>query len=232
MINKVVIMAGGQGTRLDPFTKIIPKPLIPINNKPIIEKIMQKFNQSGFFNFILSLNYKAETIQSYFTENFNQFNNIEYVIEPCALGTGGSLRLMNNKLTETFIVANCDTIIDINFHDALLYHKEKNNDATIIGVKKEIQIPYGVIKETAGEDLFILEKPKYDFIINSGIYILEPKIIDFIFDNEFIHMPDILLRSKQKGSKIGLFYSDCKWFDIGQWEEYKETLEYFKEIGE
>ncbi|HEX3043167.1 MAG TPA: nucleotidyltransferase family protein [Bacillota bacterium] len=227
--NQVFIMAGGKGTRLDPFTKILPKPLIPIGDKPIIELIMNNFSKYGFNNFIISLNYKAEIIKLYFLENPGGYN-LSYTYEEAPLGTAGPLQLAKDRLTDTFIVSNCDVIIDVDFDKLLDHHKKSKNMATIVGVVKHMQIPYGVIEVKDNKLSQMIEKPEYDFVINSGVYVLEPDLIQFIPENQPIHMPDLLLKAKEAGQKIGVYPVSTKWFDIGQWEEYQHTLEYFKKI--
>ncbi len=227
--NQVFIMAGGKGTRLDPFTKILPKPLIPVGDKPIIELIMGSFNKYGFNNFIISLNYKAEIIKLYFLENSNGFN-VSYTYEQEPLGTAGALSLAKDRLVETFIVSNCDVIIDVDFDDLLSYHQKNKNSATVVGVVKHMQIPYGVIEVKDNKLAQMIEKPEYDFVINSGVYVLEPEITGFIPENEPVNMPDVLLKAKEAGKKIGVYPVSTKWFDIGQWEEYQHTLEYFKKV--
>lgn len=226
----VVIMAGGKGVRLDPFTKILPKPLIPIGEKPIIELIMDNFRKYGFNKFLISLNYRAEMIKMYFSENPNNYQ-IDYVQEKKFLGTVGALRLVKSKLKDTFILSNCDIIIDANFDKLLNYHRENKNKATILAVMRHIRIPYGVLKmQNADLDEFI-EKPEYHLIVNSGIYALEPDIIDLIPGNQPMDMPDLLLLAKKKGFKIQVYPMSCSWFDVGEWEEYKKATEYIGKYG-
>ncbi len=227
--NQVFIMAGGKGARLDPFTKILPKPLIPVGDKPIIELIMAGFNKYGFNNFIVSLNYKAEIIKLYFLENAGGFN-VSYTYEQEPLGTAGALQLAGDRLTETFIVSNCDVIIDVDFDELLSHHQKSKNMATIVGVVKHLQIPYGVIEVKDSKLSQMIEKPEYDFVINSGVYVLEPEIIGLIPEGQPVNMPDLLLKAKENGSKIGVYPVSTNWFDIGQWEEYQRTLEYFKKV--
>ena len=226
----VVIMAGGKGTRLDPFTKILPKPLIPIGEKPIIELIMDNFRKYGFNKFIISLNYKAEMIKMYFAENPNNYS-IEYVQEENFLGTIGALSLIKERLNTTFIVSNCDVVTDANYDDLLNYHKQNNNHITILGVIRHINIPYGILNMKNGDFEEIIEKPDYHFIVNAGIYILEPEVIDLIPENKPMDMPDLLLLAKKKGFKIQVYPMSCSWFDIGEWEEYRKAMEYISKYG-
>jgi len=225
----IIIMAGGKGKRLDPFTKILPKPLIPIDEKPAIEVIMDNFKKYGFNKFIITLNYKAEMIKMYFAENPNDYQ-IEYVQEKDFLGTIGAISLTKEKLGGTFIVSNCDVIIDANYDDLFNYHKQNNNQITVLGVSRNINIPYGILnmKNASADFEEIIEKPDYHFIVNSGIYILEPKVVELIPKNQQIDMPDLLVLAKKKEFKIQIYPVNCSWFDIGEWGEYKKAIEYME----
>ena len=225
----VIIMAGGKGKRLDPFTKILPKPLIPIDEKPVIEVIMDDFKKYGFNKFIIALNYKAEMIKMYFAENPNEYQ-IEYIQEKDFLGTIGALSLIKDKLNQLFIVSNCDVIIDANYDDLLNYHKQNNNQITILGVSRNINIPYGILnmKNERADFKEIIEKPDYHFIVNSGVYVLEPEVVDLIPTNQPIDMPDLLVLAKKKGFKIQVYPVNCSWFDVGEWGEYKKAIDYIE----
>ena len=221
----VVIMAGGKGSRLDPFTKILPKPLVPIGDKPIIELIMERFNKYGFNRFIISLNYKGGMIKNYFSEN-QKNHNIEYTEEKEFLGTAGALTLMKDKLQGTFLISNCDIITDVNFDSLLNYHKEHKNKATILAIIRNVKIPYGVLKVQNGDLEKIIEKPEYSFIINSGIYVLEPDIIKLIPKETPIDMTDLLALAKEKEMKVSVYPVNSSWFDIGEWEEYRKAANF------
>ncbi len=224
--NIVFIFAGGAGSRLDPFTKILPKPLIPINEKPIIEVVMDNFRKYNFNNFVLSLNYKAPMIKLYFKDNPLGFK-IKYVEEKEFLGTAGSLGMIKNKADKTVLVSNCDVILDIDFNELLEYHARAKNDFTIVGIVRHIKIPYGVMKAKDGNLLDIVEKPEYDFIVNGGTYIIEPKVLDVIGKGEKINMPDLIMKAKKRGFKIGVYPISANWIDIGEWGEYKKALDHF-----
>ncbi len=226
----VVIMAGGRGTRLSPFTKILPKPLVPIGEKPIIELIMDNFKKYGFYKFLISLNYKGDMIKMYFSENTNGYR-IEYIEENNYLGTAGALSLARDRLKETFILSNCDVIIDANFDSLLKYHKENKNKVTILAVIRRVRIPYGVLKIQNATLDEIVEKPEYCFIVNSGVYVMEPEIVELIPKNKSIDMPDLLLLAKREGFKVQVYLVSCSWFDVGEWEEYRKAAEYIKKYG-
>ena len=225
----IIIMAGGKGKRLDPFTKILPKPLIPIDEKPVIEVIMDNFKRYGFNKFIIALNYKAEMIKMYFAENPNEYQ-IEYIQEKDFLGTIGALSLIKDKLGSTSIVSNCDVIIDANYDSLLNYHKQNNNQITVLGVSRNVNIPYGILnmKNECADFEEIIEKPDYHFIVNSGVYVLEPEIVELIPRNQPIDMPDLLVLAKKKGFEIQVYPVNCSWFDIGEWDEYRKAILYME----
>ena len=224
--NNVVIMAGGRGVRLDPFTKILPKPLIPIGEKPIIEIIMEKLYKSGFHNFVYTLNYKKEYIRFFLKENSFPYN-IDWVEENDYCGTAGSLSLLKDKVKDTFFVLNCDTILNADYANILKWHKENNNLMTLVGCHKEIQVPYGTLELDHGVLKNFVEKPNYDVIINTGTYVLEPEIIRMIPNGKYMDM-NILIENVLKRGKVSVYPVHDGWVDVGQLEEYKKSLE---EIG-
>lgn len=220
--NPVIIMAGGKGTRLDPLTKILPKPLIPIDDQPIIEKIMARFHKDGFRNFILTLNYKKELIKTYFKENSSPYK-ITFIEERDYLGTAGSLGLLKNQIQETFFVSNCDTILDTNLRNILRWHEGEKAIISLVGCHKEMVIPYGTLDMKEGHLKQIHEKPKFDFLINTGVYIMEPEALKFISEEEDLDMNKLIERVAQHG-KITVFPLYEGWFDLGQWHDYHESL--------
>lgn len=227
----VVIMAGGSGTRLDPFTKILPKPLIPIQGKPIIEIIMDKFNQYGIKKFFLSINYKSRIIKAYFEETDSNYS-INYITEQIPLGTAGSLGSLVNKIKGPILVTNCDIVINCDYSDVIEFHKKNANHITIIGSFRHFVIPYGICEINKGGILeHIKEKPAYDLLINTGMSVLDAKVLNLIPQKKVFHMTDLIKRVKAKGGKIGVFpISENSWIDVGQWEEYHRTLKRFKYI--
>jgi len=228
--NIVVIMAGGKGSRLDVFTKILPKPLIPIGEKPIIEHVIDHFVKYGFQRFLLSLNYKAEMIKIYFSDGQKKGYLVDFVQENDFLGTAGALSLMREKLTETFLVSNCDILIDANMEQLLHYHLKHRNDATILGIVRNVEIPYGVLHTRQATLDRIVEKPEFHFVINSGVYVLEPQIVNLIEDNQPVDMPSLLMRAKERNFKVQIFPMTCTWFDIGQWSEYQRAIQHISTL--
>ncbi|MCT4619051.1 MAG: nucleotidyltransferase family protein [Marinisporobacter sp.] len=224
--NPVVIMAGGKGTRLYPFTKILPKPLIPIGDVPIIERITNRFREYGCNQFYFTVNHKKNMIKAYFNELEKDYQ-VNYVEEEKPLGTGGSLHLLKDKINDTFFVSNCDILIEGNYSDMLKYHKDNKNKVTMITSLKYNTIPYGVIKLAEnGTVKNIVEKPEYDFLVNTGMYILERETLEDIPENEFYHITDLINYYIQKGEKVGTYpVSDKSWLDMGQLEEMQNMVE-------
>ncbi|MFU7516439.1 nucleotidyltransferase family protein [Clostridium sp. HCS.1] len=226
----IVIMAGGLGSRLYPYTKILPKPLIPIGDTPIIERIMDKFSLYGSEKFYLTVNYKKNMIKSYFNE-LNKNYSINYVEEDKPLGTGGSLSLLKNKINKTFFVSNCDILVEADYDSILKYHKEKRNKITVISSVKSFQIPYGVFKlNEKGNINEIVEKPVYTFLINTGMYVIEPDVLNDIPEGEFYNLPDIVEEYMNSGIPVGVYpISEQSWMDMGQISEMKEMVERIEE---
>ncbi len=225
----VVIMAGGKGSRLYPYTKVLPKPLIPIGETPIVELIIDRFREYGCSDFYMTVNYKKNMIKAYFGE-FSKSYNLNYIEEDKPLGTAGSLYLLKNVIKETFFISNCDVLLDANYSEILKYHRESGNRITMVTSLKNTVIPYGVIEiEDGGVVSNIVEKPEYNFLVNTGIYILEPEVLKDIPDNEFYHITDLINRYIVEGKKIGTYpVSEKSWLDMGQLNEMENML---KQLG-
>jgi dTDP-glucose pyrophosphorylase/predicted transcriptional regulator len=225
----VVLMAGGAGTRLSPFTKVLPKPLMLIGEKPISELIMDKFVKYGCRNIFMSVNYKSNIIKAYF-DDFEHPYKLQYVRESRPLGTAGSLALLKSKLKSTFFVSNCDILIDADFSDILAFHRHNRNLITIVGSMKHYTIPYGVCRTgKSGKLIGISEKPEYDFLVNTGMYVLEPEVLKLIPRDTACHMTDVIKSCMASGGKVGVYpISEKSWVDIGQLEELKEMLDKYE----
>lgn len=227
----VVIMAGGKGERLKPITNIIPKPLIPIGEKSIAEHIIDRFVTYGVQDFYFSVNYKANMIEDYFDNLQNKKYQNYYFKEDKPLGTAGSLSLLKGKITTPFFVSNCDILIDQDYHEVFKYHKENNNELTIIGALKNYEIPYGTLEVSKNGLLnSIKEKPEINFMVNTGMYILEPHLLEDIPDNTFFHITELIEKIIQRNGRVGVFpISEASWMDTGNWAEYNQTL---RKLGE
>ncbi len=221
----VVIMAGGKGTRLDPFTRILPKPLIPLGNDPIIKVIMDEFHKFGMNHFIISLNDKERMVKAYFHDHQLSYQ-ISYVQEETPLGTAGALKYLEGRVKEAFFVSNCDIIIRTDYGSFYDFHKDGGYALTMVGSMRQYTIPYGVCDvDNAGMLKAMREKPQYDFLVSTGMYLLEPSVLKFIPEGEHFNMTDLIRKVQQSGLKVGIFpVSERSWIDIGQLSEYKEII--------
>lgn len=231
----VVVMAGGKGTRLYPFTKILPKPLIPIGDTPIVERIIDYYTDFGIDSFYMTINYKKAMIRSYF-EELKPTYSIKYVEETKPLGTGGSIKLIEDKFDKPIIITNCDTLILADYDDIYQYHLKSGNDITIVSALKNIQVPYGVLHTGDNGCLeYIQEKPKLSYFINTGMYIINPDTINLIPDDVEFHMTHLVEVVIKNGGKVGTYpVSEDSFLDMGEFDEMKrmeEKLGIFSRIG-
>lgn len=219
----VVVMAGGKGTRLYPYTKILPKPLIPIGDIPISEHILNRFYENGCTRFYFIVNYKKNMIKAYFNE-IERAYDIQFVDESKPLGTGGGLRLIKGLISSTFILTNCDSFIDEDYSKILAVHKEKGNLITMICSNQVYEVPYGVIEtDTNGGLVSMREKPSLKYLTNTGTYIVEPEVIDMIAPDQSIGFPDVIQRVKDSGKNVGIYTVDKDaWLDMGQFDTMDE----------
>lgn len=228
----VVIMAGGKGVRLYPYTKILPKPLIPIGEIPIVERIIRSHVGMGCSEFYMIVNYRKNMIKSYFSDTEYDFS-IQFIDEEQPLGTGGGIKLLENRVNNTFILTNCDIVILEDIQTMLKHHKSSNNDATIICSLKNYTIPYGVVNyDEKGELLSFQEKPQMSFFTNTGYYILEKTVLDYIDEAEKIDMPEILNRMKTDGRKVGIYpIGENSWLDMGQFDSMEGMERRLRELN-
>ena len=219
----VIIMAGGKGTRLKPLTNVLPKPLIPVNTKTIIELIMDKFCEVGCDSFFISVNYKADMIKYYLDNLNNNQYTIKYIDEDKPLGTAGSLHSLNGKINSTFFVSNCDILINQDINDIYEYHKKYGNEITVVAALLHIPLPYGILETTTDGVLSsITEKPELTFKINTGFYILEPHLLKEIPYNKYYDITSLLNKLNVENRKVGVFpISEKSWNDFGDWNQYK-----------
>ncbi|PWW37449.1 MULTISPECIES: nucleotidyltransferase family protein [Paenibacillus] len=221
--NSVILMAGGMGTRLRPLTDEIPKPMLKVGDKPILETIIEGFKSFGFTKFIISVNYRKEIIENYF-QNGSQFGvDIQYVEESKRMGTAGALSLLPEKPEQPFFVMNADLLTKINYEQLMNFHKETKSVATLCVREYEYQIPYGVIKTSNDRLLSIVEKPIHKSFVNAGIYVLDPDILQYVPQNEFFDMPDLFKRAVNYEREVSAFPLREYWLDIGQVADYDKA---------
>lgn len=225
----VVIMAGGKGTRLYPYTKILPKPLIPIGEIPIVERIIDAFHEYEIRDFYMTVNYKKNMIQSYFAEIDHAYQ-LTYVEEEKPLGTAGSIRLISRTFDRPLFVTNCDSLIRADYADIYRYHAEVRNAVTLVAAMKNDVIPYGVIHAKGdGEVERVEEKPQRSYFINTGMYVINPEMIELIPKDTFFHMTDLTDEALNRGYKVGMYpISEDSFLDMGEFEEMKRMEQKLK----
>ena len=218
--NTMVIMAGGKGTRLGKYTKNCPKPLLKVNGKPMLERIIVRAKLQGFENFLISINYLGQMVKDYFSNGDKWNIKINYIKEHKPLGTGGGLRLISPKPKFPFVVSNCDIMTDINYGELLNFHYNHNAVATMAVRSHEWENPYGVVRTKGIDIIGFEEKPVVRSHINAGVYVLEPLVINVIKKNEKLDMPNIFERLKKKNLKTVVYPIHEPWADIGMPEDY------------
>ena len=219
----VVMMAGGLGTRLYPYTKILPKPLIPVGEQPIAELIFSRFRDFGCRHMTMIVNYKRGMIKSYFADLEKDYT-VDFIDEDVFMGTGGGLCLLKGRMDSPFFFTNCDTLLDLDYGDLYQYHKAHGNLVTMVCAFKHYVVPYGVVE--LGEDGGIAamrEKPELNFLTNTGVYVVEPRVVEEMKMGEVIGFPDVIDRYRAAGEKVGIYpINESSWMDIGQMEELEK----------
>ena len=228
----VVIMAGGKGTRLAPFTNVLPKPLIPMGDRTVIEIIIDQFLPYGLKAFHLSVNYKSKILKSFFEELAPQYS-VAYIEEREPRGTAGALRALYEDTSDNLIVTNCDIIIQADLAELVSFHEENGHDLTLVASLKDYKIPYGVCELGKGGSLAqIKEKPQYSFLVNTGMYVVRRDKLNLIPENAYCDMTDFIETLKRQGGSIGVFpIGENAWIDTGEWTEYRRALDHFSHLG-
>lgn len=229
----VVIMAGGKGTRLYPYTKILPKPLIPIGDTPIVERIIDCYVEYGIDMYYMTVNYKKGMLRSYFNDLEPQYR-VKFVEEDKPLGTGGSIKLIEDKFDRPLFVTNCDALIRADYADIYDHHIRNGNDITMVSALKNITVPYGVVNSGEnGELISMEEKPTLSYFINTGMYIINPETIELIPDDTMFHMTHLVEKVMEQGGKVGTYpISEDSFLDMGEFEEMKRMEQKLNIISE
>ena len=222
----VAIMAGGAGTRLDPFTRILPKPLIPIGDRSIMEVIIEKFREYSIDEFYISLFSKAKLIRAYFDEVAPPYK-LKYLEEVEPLGTVGILSKIKDIIQGSLILTNCDTIINCDYKDLVNFHEKNKFDITLVGSLINYKIPYGICEiAKEGKLVNLTEKPEYSYLVSTGMYVLRNTALKLIPENQRFNMPDLIEKVRNTGGDVGVYpISEKSWLDTGEWHEYKKTVE-------
>jgi dTDP-glucose pyrophosphorylase len=228
----VVIMAGGRGTRLAPFTNVLPKPLIPVGDKTIIELIIDQFLPYGLDQFHLSINYKSKILKSFFEELTPDYS-VSFLEEKEPRGTAGALRALYSQVPENLIVTNCDIVIEADLAELVSFHHDNDYDLTLVASLKDYNIPYGVCElEKGGSLARIKEKPQYSFLINTGMYVVRRDRLDLIPEEAKCDMTDFIEKIKSAGGRIGVYpIGENAWTDTGEWTEYRKALDHLGRLS-
>lgn len=221
--NWVVLMAGGLGSRLRPLTDAVPKPMLKIANKPLLEIILENFIEQGFRRFYFSVNYKADMVQSHFGDGSHWDAEIRYLRETERLGTAGPLNLLQDRFTEPVIVMNADLLTKLNFRQLLDFHHEHRAKATMCVREYDFQVPYGVVRIDNTRITAIDEKPVQRFFVNAGIYVLDPEAIGLIPTEAYFDMPELFNRMIGLGWDTAVFPIREYWLDIGRMEDFQRA---------
>lgn len=224
--NQVVIMAGGKGARLKPYTDILPKPLIPIGEKTIAEHILEHFERCGCSEFHMIVNYKKNLIKSYFADCEKQWQ-LSFTEEEKFCGTGGGLSLINHKMRDTFFMTNCDILIEADYGDILAHHKKQGNILTMVCAEKTVTMPYGTVEiSEKGQVCALKEKPSFTFHTNTGLYVIEPEFLNKIPKDTVIDITDIIQSCIDAKEPVGVYtVAEEQWMDMGQIEEMEKMKE-------
>ncbi|MFD2705614.1 nucleotidyltransferase family protein [Salibacterium lacus] len=228
--NKVVLMAGGLGTRLRPLTETMPKPLLKIGEKPILEIIIESFKMYGFTDIYLCVNYKRELIKDYFQDGRSFGVSITYIDESINLGTAGPLSLLEDEIKEPFFVMNADLLTTINFEQLLRFHEDNQSYGTMCVREYEFQVPYGVIRTNGDQLTSIEEKPLHKEFVNAGIYVLDPELLQLIPYNQFYDMPELFRKMMEQNYSLSAFPLREYWLDIGRYDDYQQANNDYREV--
>jgi NDP-sugar pyrophosphorylase family protein len=226
---KVIILAGGKGRRLYPYTVVLPKPLMPVGDFPILEVILRQLKERNLVNITLAVGHLGNLIQTYFGDGSKWGLNVEYSFEERPLGTVGPLTRLAN-LEQTFMVMNGDLLTTLNYLDLIEYHKKQNTMATVAGQKRWVDIDFGVIQRSKddGKMTKYIEKPRLSYLVSMGVYVFEPEILSFIPRDEKFDFPDLMQVLLEKDKKVAIYNSDDFWLDIGRPDDYQEAVEEFE----
>ena len=228
---KAVILAGGKGTRLKPYTTVFPKPLMPLGDKPILEIVVRQLKSHGFDEAIITVGHLAELIMTFFGDGSKVGVKIKYSIEDKPLGTAGGLGLIKKALNETFLMMNGDVLTTLDFSHLVNYHKRNGAIATIALKKREVKIDFGVVEIDDGNSIVgYTEKPRIDYLVSMGVYVFDPSVLEYIRPNEYLDFPDLIKKLISNGETVKGYTYDGYWLDIGRPDDYERANMEIEEI--
>lgn len=229
---KAIVLAGGKGARLAPYTKILPKPLMPIDDMPILEVLLRQMKSAGIRDVVLTVGHLSELLRSFFQDGCQWGLNIVYSYERTPLGTAGPIALVNG-LDETFVVSNGDVLTTLDLKDLIRFHKEHHALAAIASYKRQIHIDLGVIHQNGGCLITgYTEKPTIEYVVSMGIYVFEPYVLSYIPKNQYLDFPDLILKLIGAGERVLSFPFDGYWKDLGRLDDYEQAAHDFNTMRE
>src|SRR4030043_528854 len=228
---KAVILAGGKGTRLRPYTTVFPKPLMPIGDKPILEIIICQLKSCGLGDILITVGHLGELITNFFGDGSKLGVNIKYTREDQPLGTAGGLGLIKEELRDTFLMINGDTLTTLSFSDLISYHRRNGAVATIALKKRGVYIDFGIVELDSNSGIRgYIEKPTLEYLVSMGAYVFEPKVLDYIKVGEKLDFPDLIKMLISAGETVKGFVFDGYWLDIGRPDDYEKANREIEEI--
>lgn len=227
---KAIVLAGGKGTRLAPYTKILPKPLMPIDDMPILEVLLRQMKSSGVEDVTLSVGHLSALLKSFFQDGSQWGLSIAYSYEAEPLGTAGPISLVRG-LDDTFLVTNGDVLTTLSLKELIHFHKRHEAIATIASHQRQIKIDFGVLQRDGNYTLTgYSEKPSIDYLVSMGIYVFEPRVLNFIPKNQYLDFPDLVVKLIAAGEKVVSFPFDGYWKDLGRPDDYEEAAHDFSKM--
>ena len=224
---KAVVLAGGKGTRLVPYTHILPKPLMPIGDMPILEVLLRQMKRAGIEDVVLTVGHLAHLLRTFFMDGQEWGINISYSYEKEPLGTAGPLSLIEG-LGSSFLVTNGDVLTDLDLRQLFDFHKSQGGIATIAVHPRQVKIDLGVVQWSANNSIIgYIEKPTYDYTVSMGIYVFEPRVMEYIPHNQYLDFPDLVLKLIAAGEKVSGYAFDGYWMDLGRPDDYAQAAEDF-----
>ncbi len=220
---RAIILAGGKGVRLAPVTEVIPKPLVPIGGRPIMEIVIRQLQRHSFRRITLAVGYMADLIRAYFGDGGKFGVEINYSYESVPLGTAGPLSMING-LNDTFLVMNADVLTNINYNELIRYHRDQGGVATIAAYEREVKIDLGVIIKDGGRRIKdYVEKPTTKHLVSMGVYVFEPQVLEFIKGHDYLDFPDLVKLLLQADLPVNFYPFTGYWLDIGRHEDYAQA---------
>ncbi|HEY1067093.1 MAG TPA: sugar phosphate nucleotidyltransferase [Pirellulales bacterium] len=224
---QAVLLAGGRGMRLRPYTATLPKPLVPLDDTPVVELLLRQLAHYGIHDLTVVLGHLAELIQAFLGDGSRFGVNIRYIKEETPLDTAGCLGLLETP-REPFLVMNGDLLTNLDFSDLIASHLKTRTTATIATYPRRVKIDFGVLDVDAQNHLVnYTEKPSHDFLVSMGVYCFEPYVCGYVKAGEKISMPDLILRMKAAGETVSCYRADCYWLDIGRPDDYSQATDDF-----